>query len=68
MGILSRLFSGSSDEQALPKDERWEVDTTVSSDEVERVALAMGTCSNCQRGYMCAMHAVQFNAIDEYED
>ena len=65
MGFLSKIFGGSSDDQAQPKNESWQVDATVSSDEIENLALSMDTCENCKQGYMCTMHAYQFNAIED---
>lgn len=57
MGILSRLLGGSnSSDQAQPKDESWQVDTTVSSDEFEQLAITMARCAQCSKGYICGMH------------
>lgn len=64
MGILNKLFGGSNDNQAQPKDERWQVDTTVSSDEFEQLAITMARCAQCRKGYMCAIHNDQLLRIE----
>ena len=68
MSILSKLFGSSDDNQAQPKDESWQVDTTVSADEFEQLAITMARCAQCSKGYICAAHNYQLLDIEFTEE
>lgn len=71
MGLFSRLFGGSNDNQAQPKDETWKVDTTVPSDEEEGNGLTSRECRGCNNGNgegICEYHANLFRRSLQRQD